>query len=311
MQMSVIRSARDRGFNEIMFKNKWILIVGVLFLAACDGPDNQSVETGGMQEEAVGETDEPDLSITLEPGQMEWVGAQIFRNECAGKLECLVHWNEGEDFPSLGIGHFIWYPKGVEGRFVESFPALIQYMTQRQVAMPEWLRKLDPMDAPWPDRKAFLAVEDSVEIAELQAFLAGSQGLQAEFIVRRAKESLEKVVSAAPDPEQALVRKRLKALAATPGGIYALMDYVNFKGEGISAMERYNGQGWGLLQVLLEMEPQTAERSALKNFREAAARVLTRRAENAENPIEKERWLSGWLKRLETYREPTQMESPT
>ncbi len=309
--MAAIRSARDRGVNEIMSKNVWILMVGVLFLTACDGSDNQSVETGGVQEEAVGETDEPDLSITLGPGQMQWVGAQIFRNECAGKLECLVHWNEGEDFPSLGIGHFIWYPKGVEGRFVESFPALIQYMTQRQIAMPEWLRKLDPMDAPWPDREAFLAAEDSVEIAELQTFLAGSQGLQAEFIVRRAKESLEKVVSAAPEPEQALVRKRLKALAATPGGIYALMDYVNFKGEGISAMERYNGQGWGLLQVLLEMEPQTAERSALKNFREAAARVLTRRAENAENPIEKERWLSGWLKRLETYREPTQMESPT
>ncbi|WP_203300456.1 hypothetical protein [Marinobacter sediminum] len=294
-----------------MIKNRWILIFGVLFLAACDGSDIQSVETGGMQEEAVGETDEPDLSLTLGPGQMEWVGAQIFRNECAGKLECLVHWNEGEDFPSLGIGHFIWYPKGVEGRFVESFPALIQYMTQRQVAMPEWLRKLDPMDAPWPDRKAFLAAEDSVEIAELQAFLAGSQGLQAEFIVRRAKESLEKVVSAAPEPEQDSVRKRLKALAATPGGIYALMDYVNFKGEGISAMERYNGQGWGLLQVLLEMEPQTAERPALMNFREAAGRVLTRRAENAENPIEKERWLSGWLKRLETYREPAQMESST
>ncbi len=311
MQMPVFRSARDRGVNEIMSKNVWILMVGVLFLTACDGSDNQSVETGGVQEEAVGETDEPDLSITLGPGQMEWVGAQIFRNECAGKLECLVHWNEGEDFPSLGIGHFIWYPKGVEGRFVESFPALIQYMTQRQIAMPEWLRKLDPMDAPWPDRKAFLAVEDSVEIAELQAFLAGSQGLQAEFIVRRAKESLEKVVSAAPEPEQALVRKRLKALAATPGGIYALMDYVNFKGEGISAMERYNGQGWGLLQVLLEMEPQTAERPALMNFREAAARVLTRRAENAENPIEKERWLKGWLKRLESYREPAQMESPT
>jgi hypothetical protein len=183
-----------------MIKNVWILMAVVLFLTACDAPENQSDETAGMKEEAVGETDEPDLSITLEPGQMEWVGAQIFRNECAGKLECLVHWNEGEDFPSLGIGHFIWYPKGVEGRFVESFPALIQYMTQRQLAVPEWLRKLDPMDAPWPNREAFLAAEDSVEIAELQAFLAGSQGLQAEFIVRGPKNPWRKSLRRSPKP---------------------------------------------------------------------------------------------------------------
>src|SRR5690606_40272199 len=68
------------------------------------------------------------------------------------RFQCLVHWNEGEAFPSLGIGHFIWYPEGVEGRFVESFPQLIAYMSQRQASVPDWLRGLDPLDAPWPDR---------------------------------------------------------------------------------------------------------------------------------------------------------------
>ncbi|MEE3116481.1 MAG: hypothetical protein VX339_00125, partial [Pseudomonadota bacterium] len=103
----------------------------------------------------------------------------------------------------------------------------------------------------------------------------------------------------------------LKALAATPGGIYALMDYVNFKGEGLSRMERYKGQGWGLLQVLLAMEADTAGEPALDRFREAAATVLKRRAANAENPIERERWLEGWLKRLESYREPVDMSAST
>lgn len=294
-----------------MRKNTWLLMAAVLFLAACDSTEQPSTQNGGMAEEAEGESDAPDLSITLKPGQMDWVGAQIFQNECAGRLDCLVHWNEGEAFPSLGIGHFIWYPSGVEGRFIESFPALIQYMTQRQASVPDWLRELDPMDAPWPDREAFMAAQDSVEVAELQAFLAGTQGLQAEFIVRRAQASLQDVVAAAPEAQRAQVRNRLKALAATPGGIYALMDYVNFKGEGISQMERYQGQGWGLLQVLLEMDPESSDRSTLASFREAAGRVLTRRAENAANPIEKERWLSGWLKRLETYREPVKMSSST
>jgi len=81
------------------------------------------------------------------------------------------------------------------------------------------------------------------------------------------------------------------------------MDYVNFKGEGLAEGERYQGQGWGLLQVLLEMDT-AGDKTELQSFREAAGRVLTRRAENAGNPIERERWLPGWLKRLETYREP-------
>ena len=242
-------------------------------------------------------------SLALKPAQLDWVGQKIFANECASRFDCLVHWNEGEAFPSLGIGHFIWYPEGVEGRFTESFPQLIRYMVQRQAKVPDWLRNLEPFDAPWPDRAAFLALEDSSRVAELREFLAGTQGLQAEFIFRRAAESLGKIVAAAPENRQQQVSAHLEALSATPGGVYALMDYVNFKGEGLAEGERYQGQGWGLLQVLLEMDA-AGDKTELQSFREAAGRVLTRRAENAGNPIERERWLPGWLKRLETYREP-------
>ena len=292
-----------------MEKTVWLFAITVLMIVGCDS--REAAESQPTTTQAEAESDEPDLSITLEAAQMDWVGTQIFRNECAGQLDCLVHWNKGEKFPSLGIGHFIWYPEGVQGRFVESFPDLIQYMIQRQASVPEWLRELEPFDAPWPDRDAFLAAENSIEVAELREFLAGTQGLQAEFIVRRAKRSLTDVVAAAPADQKQAVRERLKSLTATPGGIYALMDYVNFKGEGLSQMERYKGQGWGLLQVLLAMDNEAAGRAALVRFREAAARVLTRRAENAENPIEKEKWLAGWLKRLETYKEPTQMKAST
>lgn len=249
-----------------------------------------------------------DISLALKPAQLDWVGQKIFQNECAGKYECLVHWNESEAFPSLGIGHFIWYPEGVTERFVESFPALYEYMEQRQRNIPEWLRELEPFDAPWPDRATFLKVADSPEIAELREFLAGTQGIQAEFIFRRAKESLVKIIEAAPDERQADVKRHIQTLSQTPGGVYAIMDYVNFKGEGLSADERYNGEGWGLLQVLLAM-PAEAAPSTLDEFREAAGDVLTRRAQNAANPVERDRWLAGWLKRLETYREPVNMRS--
>ncbi|MDX1757422.1 MAG: hypothetical protein R3175_15300 [Marinobacter sp.] len=246
---------------------------------------------------------ESGLELSLSPAQLDWVGQRIFQNECSGRYHCLVHWNEGEAFPSLGIGHFIWYPAGVEGRFVESFPALIDFMRARAVPLPPWLAGLDPFDAPWPDRASFLARQAQPEVAELRRFLERTRGEQVAFIFRRAEAALARVIAAAPDDRQGRLRQRLAALAETPGGVYALLDYVNFKGEGLSPSERYQGQGWGLLQVLQAMAGDEGG-SALVQFRQAAAQVLTRRAHNADNPIERERWLPGWLKRLETYREP-------
>lgn len=257
---------------------------------------------GNEQEAPKTEFEEKALRIDLNQTQLDWIGQQVFRNECSARTTCLVHWNEGEAFPSLGIGHFIWYPSGVEGRFVESFPALVRYMSEHDAPLPSWLAGLDPFDAPWPDRAAFLKVADSARIAELRAFLETTRDLQAGFIVQRASDSLLRVVDAAPAPQAPRIRQNLEALVGTPGGVYAVIDYVNFKGEGLSPAEQYNGEGWGLLQVLMAMAEDS--RPALERFRVAAAEVLTRRAENADNPIERERWLPGWLQRLDTYREP-------
>ena len=250
------------------------------------------------------------LDIELAPAELTWIGEQIFRNECASRKTCLVHWNVGEAFPSLGIGHFIWYPATVEGQFVESFPELVRFMREQSVALPRWLNELEPFDAPWPDRNAFMLADADVganekrddRVASLREFLWATRGVQAEFIVRRARRALERVVVAAPAPRQAVVRDHLQELIATPGGAYAVIDYVNFKGEGLSAQETYQGQGWGLLQVLLAMPEK--EGAALERFRMAAKSTLSRRAELAPRVIERERWLPGWLARIETYREP-------
>ncbi len=257
----------------------------------------------------------PELALT--PTQLTWVGRQIFQNECAGKVSCLVHWNRGEAFPSLGIGHFIWYPRGVDEPFVESFPTLIGFMQQRGAAVPDWLAALSPLDAPWTDRDSFLSQQDSPRVRSLRDFLERTQGLQAEFMFNRAHDSLARVQNGAPAGERVAVAQRLRALSATPGGVYALIDYVNFKGEGLAPSETYHGQGWGLLQVVQEMGQvvqemgqvvqETGRVSAgtpLQQFRQAAGVVLTRRAENASKPIEQRQWLPGWLKRLDTYREP-------
>lgn len=283
-----------------------ILLSAAFMVAGCEfRPETVEGEAEKTQDRAAVDVS-GGVSLSLSRDQMEWVGRRIFQNECAGQFRCLVHWNDGEAFPSLGIGHFIWYPKGVDGRFIESFPTLIQYMVQRQAPVPRWLRQLEPFDAPWPDKAAFQSQADTLRVVELREFLASTQGIQAEFIFSRAQDSLGKIVMAVPGSRREQTREHLESLSSTPGGIYALMDYVNFKGEGLSETERYKGQGWGLLQVLLAME-SGPEATTLEKFRDAAAKILTRRADNAEDPIEKQRWLNGWLKRLGTYKEPDEM----
>jgi hypothetical protein len=86
----------------------------------------------------------------------------------------------------------------------------------------------------------------------------------------------------------------------TPQGRYALVDYVNFKGEGILHTERYHDQGWGLLQVLETMHGNS-DASAVDEFARGAKTVLTRRVHNAPPQRHESQWLTGWLRRIDSY----------
>ncbi|HXH64204.1 MAG TPA: hypothetical protein VNH42_01705, partial [Mariprofundaceae bacterium] len=93
----------------------------------------------------------------LPAAERQAIAERIYINECAADPHNLVTWNDGEPFPSLGIGHFIWYPAGYRGPFEESFPALVRFMRVRQVQLPPWLATNPGQPAPWADRKAFEA----------------------------------------------------------------------------------------------------------------------------------------------------------
>ncbi len=232
-----------------------------------------------------------------------WIGTRVFQNECSGRRECLVHWNEGEAFPSLGIGHFIWYPPGEDGPFKESFPLMIESLSEQDIELPALLKGLQPFDAPWQTKKEFVEQQNSPSVAELREFLWQTRGLQTEFLIQRASSALNRVIDATPVESQPKVAGRIEALLQTPGGVYALIDYINFKGEGLVESERYRGQGWGLLQVLMGMA-EAEDVPALDRYRNSAHQVLTRRAQNAANERERTQWLPGWLARIDTYREP-------
>ena len=104
------------------------------------------------------------------------------------------------------------------------------------------------------------------------------------------------MISQASDPEN--VQRQFDRVASTAQGYYALVDYVNFKGEGTLPTERYHGQGWGLMQVLENMR---GTQSALDEFTASAKTVLRRRVANSPPERGEARWLPGWLARVDGY----------
>ncbi len=229
------------------------------------------------------------------------IGQRIWLNESSGKVEGLTAWNQGEEFPSFGVGHFLWYPPGLEARFIETFPDLVIYLNNQGVRLPEWL--VNTPDCPWTTREAFLAEFQSPKMRQLRTLLATTLEHQVNFMIRRLERSLPKML-ATLDSEQARqhVRTQFYRVAGERRGIYALVDYVNFKGEGVASGERYQGEGWGLLQVLREM-PDHSNRP-VKEFVNAAETVLKRRVKNSPVERNEKRWLLGWLNRLNTYNMP-------
>lgn len=232
-------------------------------------------------------------TVTLSDAQAMAIGKRIWKNECAGTLSGLTSWNKGEAFASLGIGHFIWYPAGGQGPFEESFPKLIGYFESRGTKTPGWLSG----HCPWKTRAAFMADFDSARMRQLRGLLAETVAVQASFCAQRLEQALPKMLAAAPKGGRERIRVNFYRAAAQPLGMYALIDYVNFKGEGVSPSERYDGKGWGLLQVLEAM----GDGPALPAFSKAAAAVLARRVTNSPKARHEAQWLPGWRNRVATY----------
>jgi hypothetical protein len=233
----------------------------------------------------------------LDDAELASVGRRVWKNECDGTRDGLTSWNAGEDFASLGIGHFIWYPKGIRGPFGESFPGLLRFYSASGVKLPAWLKADAP--CPWRTRKEFQAAFRGAQMNELRDLLASTIVLQSRFLARRMEQSLPKMLAEAPANRREHVRRQFERLAATGKGTFALIDYVNFKGEGTNPKERYKGEGWGLLQVLEGMNADTSP--AVKAFADSAARVLAGRVKNSPPDRGESRWLAGWTKRVRAY----------
>lgn len=232
------------------------------------------------------------------------IGIKIWFNECSGTINGLTSWNRGENFASLGIGHFIWYPKDCPKNVAisSSFPALLRYLKARHQKIPKLLADYFNMEgimyAPWKDRAAFLAAQNSPLMLELRHFLSETIALQAEFIADQFMKIEAKMVNKIPVKERSQFKRNLQALSSNVSGLYALIDYLNFKGSGLNSHLEH---GSGLTQVIYGMKyaPQTL--SVFEAYVWSAQRALARRVLNTNQTLGSERWLHGWYKRLDTY----------
>ncbi len=227
--------------------------------------------------------------------QMDKIAHHIWQNECGGKEEVLTHWGKGEHFASLGIGHFIWYPENERKMFDETFPDFVAFLCSHGQSVPAWLMGA----CPWKTRDEFYSSSSQEKILALRAFLIETKPWQVQYMAKRLKHAVPQMVETLSLSEQTKVIAHFQQLAEDSQGLYALIDYANFKGIGTSLEERYQGQGWGLLQVLLAM-PDLSQQPT-HDFAIAAKKLLTERVNNAPAERKEERWLKGWINRVNSY----------
>jgi len=243
-----------------------LLVVLSLCLGAC-------TKAPGVAQRAV--LDVP----VLGESDYHWIAARIFENETGGQTKFLTYWGAGEDFPSLGIGHFIWFPAGVDAPFDESFPAMTTYLGKHAAEcspMPDWLQALDSFDAPWDSKSGFDAEQQSEHMVELRDWLARTASQQARHIVASFSTHWNRLEL--PDDEKAGLTALLQRLLKSSQGLFAVIDYYNFKGLGSNPAERYAEQGWGLVQVLGDIAKEPGVEQCRRESSGNARRELPARA---------------------------------
>lgn len=239
--------------------------------------------------------------MLLSQQEIQQIGERVFENECVSKEENLIAWNESEDFMSVGIAHFIWHPANCKELFEGSFVKFLEYAKTSGEKIPRWLDKKPFPACPWSSRDSFLSAQSDSRLIELKDFLIKTKPLQAAFIVRRLEESLPLILKSAPEDRCEKIALQFHRVASIPSGIYALADYVNFKGFGIAPSENYQGKGWGLLQVLEGMRSENEAPDAVGEFARSANAVLEDRVKNSPLGRNEQKWLPGWQKRVNSY----------
>ncbi len=225
------------------------------------------------------------------------IGVKVWYNESGGKVAGLTSWVKGESFASMGIGHFIWYPKNVTPEHGESFAKLLRYLDKHGINLPDWLREKQGHYCPWSDRDTFRKQAKSDKMNTLRILLVETIPLQAQYMVLRLAETIPSILNQIPSSEREAASVKFNQLMTTPKGVFALVDYLNFKGGGLGNKHH----DWGLLQVMRQMLKAPENLSSIEAFVWAADVVLARRVLHAAQDSHQKEWLNGWHHRVYSY----------
>jgi hypothetical protein len=238
-----------------------------------------------------------DQPVYISPQEAAKMGQQIWQNESGRRVEGLTSWNKGEDFASLGIGHFIWYPTQATGPFRQTFPDFLTFLQENGIVLPKWLE--ESVECPWKSYEEFKQSLQDSRMIELRQLLAETVDLQIIFMINRLQRALPSILQTLTEDKKEEVAMQFYRLTRTTAGLYSLLDYINFKGEGLSCRECYEGKGWGLRQVLEAMSGNTGD--PVREFVDSAKQVLIQRVEHSPPERNEQRWLKGWCNRVESY----------
>ncbi|WP_373017012.1 hypothetical protein [Thiomicrorhabdus sp.] len=247
-----------------------------------------------------------ELSNRLKAEDYAWIGERIYQNECAGLPKYLTHWGKGEEFPSMGIGHFIWFPENVNPPFTETFPQMVRFVSKTHPA-PQWMQNLKPFKAPWQSKLQFEKAWSEPDLTLLRDWLLKTKAQQAEFIVSSFQQRWRQEIASLEITQRQEIQAKLDRVTSFRKGMFATIDYFNFKGIGLNDKERYQGESWGLVSVLQQMPsinnlPESNEK-ILVLFVQSAKQRLLLRTQLAPPERNESRWLKGWYKRLDGYLE--------
>lgn len=243
-------------------------------------------------------------AVTVTPRQALTIGVKIWHNESNGSVAELVTWSRGEPCASLGIAHFIWYPKGHGNGAGDSFPRFLNYLYRHHVKLPVWLRGERGWFNPWSNRQAFIAANYSFKMRQLRQLMVSTFDYQVAYMVESMQQMLVVILRNVMPADRLAIQSEVQQLTNTPQGVYVLTDYLNFKGAGIGWRAMYDGRGSGLLQVLEKMRAAPKSLKPIEAFVWAADQVLTQRVASKPPSSSEHVWLKGWRNRIYGYLKP-------
>ncbi|MFC0180635.1 hypothetical protein [Thorsellia kenyensis] len=237
-----------------------------------------------------------DLKTQSAKKELLTIAHKINLNETGGDRNNLVYWNPNESFPSLGIGHFIWYPEGYHASYGDMLPSLIAFYKLNNRKVPPLLNS---RYAPWSNKAELEKARQRGELEEVIQFFENTKDVQIVFIYNRLIASVDKMIQSSDNPRQ--IQTQFNRVLQTKNGLYPLIDYVNFKGEGTQPIKEYNNISWGLMQVLEGMSGSQPGKKALSDFASSCKSVLENRVKNQPRGKNDGVFLAGWKKRCDTY----------